>query len=469
MSFLLHNLLTNPSTLQKCYAEVDEVVGDRALELSHLRNLKYIEAVIRETLRVMGPINVTSRRAKQETVIGGRYKVRPDQTLTLNLLGVHHDRAVYGDDADEFKPERFLNGGWEKLPANAWKPFGTGMRACIGRALAEQEILIAAALIFQRFNIEMADPSYQLRVKSTLTVKPENFTIKVRRRPGKPDMVGIPGAPASASRQEPMMERTTQITEAVTSHPLTILYGGNSGTCKAFAEDIQSSGRDFGFEGTVKGLDTATEALPADQPVVIITASYEGEPPENAKQFVAWLEHNQDKPKRLDGVKYALFGVGNSEWHSTLHRIPKLVEHLLSQMGAERILPSGFVDVKEDLVGPFEDWKEALFPKLRETTGVQTAVNKQQIRVDMKAPRIYKTLTGQGPSEATVLLNKELASKCESVPRKMHMEVQLPPGTEYQTGKYPPEIAAQYKSRSFPDAGLAFWLFNNHALCSAAS
>ena len=102
-----------------------------------------------------------------------------------NLKGLHHDPAVYGEDANEFRPERFLDGGWEKLPSNAWKPFGTGARACIGRALAEQELLITCALIFQRFVVEMADPNYELRIKQTLTIKPQDFRFKVRRRPGK--------------------------------------------------------------------------------------------------------------------------------------------------------------------------------------------------------------------------------------------------------------------------------------------
>lgn len=372
MSFLLYNLLANPSTLHKCYAEVDEVVGDRALELFHLRNLKYTEAAIRETLRFMGPIAVNVRHAKQETVIGGKYRIRPDQSLTLNLLGVHYDPAVY-DDADKFKPERFLDGGWEKLPAHAWKPFGTGMKACIGRALAEQEMLMAAALIFQRFNIEMADPTYQFRVKSTLTIKPDNFTIKVRRRPGKSDMVGIPGAPSAGVQDVQATARPASSTTSSTSHPLAILYGGNSGTCKAFAEDIQSSARDFGCEGVVKTLDAATEALPTDQPVIIITASYEGEPSDNAKQFVAWLGHNQDKPMHLEGVKYALFGVGNSEWVSTFLRIPTLVNERMSEMSADGNVPTGFVNVNQDLVGPFEDWKGTLFPKLREAAGVRSA------------------------------------------------------------------------------------------------
>ena len=434
MSFLLHNLLTNPSTLLRCYAEVDDVVGNNALELSHLRNLKYIEAALRETLRFMSPIVVNSRHAKEETVIGGKYKIRPDQTLNLNLLAVHHDREVWGDDADEFRPERFLNGGWDKLPAHAWKPFGTGVRACIGRAFAEQEMLIAAALIFQRFNIEMADPDYQFRVKSTLTIKPEGFSIKVQRRPGKPDMLGIPGAPAERIPKERAKAATNERNASSASAPLAIFYGGNSGTCKAFAEDVLSSARDFGFEGTIRSLDAATEALTKDQVAIVVTATYEGQPPDNAKQFVAWLQHNHGQTKLLEGVRYAIFGVGNSGWTSTYHRIPRLIDETMASLSAERIVSTAFVDVNEDLVGPFETWKEALFPKLPDAAGGHGVLHKQQIQVDLATPPIYEVLAGHEPSEAIIIVNRQLAAKFEDVPRKMHMEVRLPMGIEYQTG-----------------------------------
>lgn len=163
MAFMMLNLLDNPECLQKCYQEVDEVVGDNALEASHLPKLKYIEAAIRETLRFLGPITLNIRHCREkETVIGGKYRVTSDMPLMVNLMGLHHDTAVWGNDAEKFRPERLMNGGWEALPSHAWQPFGTGARACIGRALAEQEMLIAAALIFQRFIVEKADPDYQL-------------------------------------------------------------------------------------------------------------------------------------------------------------------------------------------------------------------------------------------------------------------------------------------------------------------
>jgi cytochrome P450 / NADPH-cytochrome P450 reductase len=168
MNFLWYNLLNHPDALQKCYAEVDEVVGTAPLELSHIPKLKYIQAALREALRYLGPIPSFSRHCKQATTLAGKYKIEPGQTILCNLNGLHHDPAVWGPDANVFRPERFLNGGWEALPQNAWRPFGTGARSCIGRGLAEQEIIITMAMIMQSFVVEQGDPDYVLSKFSTM-------------------------------------------------------------------------------------------------------------------------------------------------------------------------------------------------------------------------------------------------------------------------------------------------------------
>lgn len=70
-----------------------------------------------------------------------------------------------GNDSHTFRPERMLD--FEKLPPDAWKPFGIGVRSCIGRGFAEQEIVLNVALILQRFQVEMADPTYDLGKQDT--------------------------------------------------------------------------------------------------------------------------------------------------------------------------------------------------------------------------------------------------------------------------------------------------------------
>lgn len=143
--------------------EVDKVIGDGPLQAKHLSQLVYVKYAIYEALRFLGPISLITKRAKKPTKIAGKYHVGTDDQILCNLRTFHHDPKVWGEDADIFRPERFLNGGWEKLPPNAFKAFGDGARACIGRGFAEQEMIMVVALILQKFQVEMADPSYELR------------------------------------------------------------------------------------------------------------------------------------------------------------------------------------------------------------------------------------------------------------------------------------------------------------------
>ncbi|KAG9870697.1 cytochrome P450, partial [Aureobasidium melanogenum] len=141
LSFTYYNLLKNPDKLLKVQREVDEVVGDNVLELQHLPKLTYLDACIKETLRLSSPISRWGVCPREDTTLQGKYEVKKDVQLGANLRGLHHDPAVWGDDHEDFKPERMLKSNFEKLPPNSWKPFGNGMRSCIGRGFAEQEML----------------------------------------------------------------------------------------------------------------------------------------------------------------------------------------------------------------------------------------------------------------------------------------------------------------------------------------
>ncbi|KAK3372491.1 cytochrome P450 [Podospora didyma] len=435
MNFLWYNLLQHPEALQKCYAEVDAVLGDRPLELEDIPKFKYLDASIKETLRYLGPIPVVTRHTKggKTVLLEGKYKVGPTDTLVMNLKGLHHDPTVWGDDCNVFKPERFLDGGWDRLPPNAWKPFGTGVRSCIGRYLAEQEIVICMAMVLQRFVIEMADPDYQLKVKATLTIKPDQFYIKARRRPGKDHLFSFTGGAAPPSK----VADKSETVKSEDGKPIAVFFGGNTGTCKSFGEDIETAAPNFGLAvpSKVQNLDEAVENLPKDRPVVIIASSFEGLPADNARNFVAWLETRAKDPNNsnlLAGVNYTLFGAGNKDWAATFHRIPKLVDSLLEKLGATRLYPAGYVDVSQDIVGPFEEWKVGLFAKLREAGGVTAAVKTDEMRVEIIHPETPSKLAGEEVSEGLVLVNKVLA-KSGVGPEKRQINVLLPPGVEYRS------------------------------------
>ncbi|KAK3173877.1 hypothetical protein Dsin_032562 [Dipteronia sinensis] len=342
--------------------------------------------------------------------------------VQLNLRTIHHDRDAFGEDADQFRPERMLH--MDNIPEGAWRPFGVGMRSCIGRAFAEQEMIINVALILQRFQVEMVDPSYKLEFLVTMTIKPKDFKIKVRRRPGRGMDVGLYATKAADSKDNHM------VNGGPTDKSLLILYGSNAGTCQAYAEELASEAGQYGYHADVKTMDSMVERLPKDRPIAIITPSYEGKPADNAKKFVAWLMSNRNSGM-LHGIKYFVFGVGNKEWSQTYHKVPKQVDMLLEAMGGERIIETGFVDVESDTTGPFEDWRDKVWATL--SNSKPTASKTLQAKITKGTT----TQTLAGFSNPPGIVKKNITIADESVgPSKMHMEIELPESVSYQTGDY---------------------------------
>ena len=127
-----------------------------------MNKLKYIDAVLKETLRLQptAPLIALESKEEQMTLSGG-YLVHKADTLSVLLSLLHRHPKVW-KRAEEFLPERMLDGSFENLPPNAWKTFFNGQRACIGHPFSWQKSLLAIVLILKHFNVELFDPSPEL-------------------------------------------------------------------------------------------------------------------------------------------------------------------------------------------------------------------------------------------------------------------------------------------------------------------
>jgi cytochrome P450/NADPH-cytochrome P450 reductase len=131
LSFAIYYLLKNPGSLQKAQQEVDRTIGKGQVRYKHLSKLPFLEAVLRETLRLnpTAPfITVSPQPGTKDPVVlgGGKYVIPADANVTLLLSKIHRDPSVYGEDANEFKPERMMDEKFRQLRSGAWKPFGNG-------------------------------------------------------------------------------------------------------------------------------------------------------------------------------------------------------------------------------------------------------------------------------------------------------------------------------------------------------
>ncbi|MDT7800248.1 MAG: hypothetical protein QOI78_3681 [Actinomycetota bacterium] len=181
LSFALYYLTQHPELLDKARAEVDAVWGDREPAFGDVAKLRYVRRVLDEAMRLWPTAPGYSREAREDVVLGGKYRLRKGDWVIVPLPLVHRDPAAWGPDPETFDPDRFEPAAVKKRPAQAYKPFGTGERACIGRQFALHEAVLALGMVLQRYDFEV-DPSYELKIVESLTLKPSGFTLRPRVR-----------------------------------------------------------------------------------------------------------------------------------------------------------------------------------------------------------------------------------------------------------------------------------------------
>ncbi|SFI46140.1 bifunctional cytochrome P450/NADPH--P450 reductase [Methylobacterium brachiatum] len=438
LSFALYLLLRNPDVLQRARDQVDAVLGDGLPRVEDLPRMRYVEQILQETLRLWPTAPAFAVAPKAPTVIGGRYSVTPADTLLILAPILHRDPAVW-DDPEAFRPERFAPEAAERLPPNAWKPFGNGMRACIGRGFALQEAHLVLALILRRFDLTEADPGYTLEIAETLTLKPHGFRIHARRRGAARPRSAVPTAP-----QRPMTAGRTGAPAREATTPLLVLYGSNTGSCQAFAERIAGEAAGQGYAATAAPMDDYVERLPKEGAVIVVTASYEGHPPDNARRFLAWVEGLG--PEALAGVRFTVFGCGNRQWARTYQAIPKRTDAALAKAGAQRVRERGETDAGGDFFGGFDAWYAGLWADLGGALGQtsgrggdQEAAEPAGTGLDVEILRSGREtalhLTDLNPGR--ILENRELVDTASPLgTSKRHIEIALPAGMSYRTGDY---------------------------------
>jgi unspecific monooxygenase len=184
LSFTLYYLARYPEMLRRAQEETDEILGrDRNAKPTYdqVARFRYIRRCLDEALRLWPTAPGFGRGPREATTIGDRWAMRPEDWAIVNLPLVHRDPTAWGEDAAEFDPDRFLPERSQGRNPHAYKPFGTGQRACIGRQFALHEAVLVLVRLLHRYNL-VADPTYQLRVSERLTVMPEGFELTLSPR-----------------------------------------------------------------------------------------------------------------------------------------------------------------------------------------------------------------------------------------------------------------------------------------------
>jgi cytochrome P450 len=150
------------------------------MDFNMIEGLHFLNNVLRESIRLYSPGLTLQREAVEDLVIGGVH-IPKGTTLTMVPAMVQRNPLIWGEDADEFKPDR-----WDHLSTDAASPyamtaFSGGPRVCVGRSFAYLEMKAVLVELLRRFVFEPVERSPKM-LNPALTLKPKGgLMVKIRR------------------------------------------------------------------------------------------------------------------------------------------------------------------------------------------------------------------------------------------------------------------------------------------------
>ncbi|KAI5082339.1 hypothetical protein GOP47_0002082 [Adiantum capillus-veneris] len=129
--------------------------------------------ILLESLRLYTPATLLAREAFSSIKVGD-LEIPKGLSVWVPVLAIHHDKTIWGEDADEFKPERFSEGVAKacKNPM-AFMPFSFGPRNCVGQNFAMMEAKIVLCMLLSQFRFHLS-PSYRHAPICILTLQPKH-------------------------------------------------------------------------------------------------------------------------------------------------------------------------------------------------------------------------------------------------------------------------------------------------------
>ncbi|KAL0285464.1 UNVERIFIED_CONTAM: cytochrome [Sesamum angustifolium] len=160
IEWAMAELLNNPKAMANVQNELSEMVGlNTEVEEFHIPKLKYLEAVVKETMRLHPAVPLLVPRSPTQTSTIGGYTVPKRTRVFINVGWIQRDPSIW-DSPSEFKPERFLHEN-EKYDFSGndfrYLPFGSGRRICAGLPLAERMLMYLLASLLHSFEWKLPD------------------------------------------------------------------------------------------------------------------------------------------------------------------------------------------------------------------------------------------------------------------------------------------------------------------------
>lgn len=183
-AYTLLLLATHQDVQERVGAEILEAFPseDSKLDQESLGKLKYLDMVIKESMRLLPPVPLIGRQTMEDFELGDLV-VPQGVTLLINFFNLHRKKDLWGTDAEDFNPDRFSSANEAQRHSHAFLPFSEGPRNCIGKQYALLAIKIILVKFLRNYKVTTDLKYEELKLKADITLKIcQDLLMKVERR-----------------------------------------------------------------------------------------------------------------------------------------------------------------------------------------------------------------------------------------------------------------------------------------------
>ncbi|KAK7603328.1 hypothetical protein V9T40_003327 [Parthenolecanium corni] len=183
LSFCLFELSQHSDIQDRCYNEIINVIGENLenTNVQDFKNLKYLENVINETLRLYTPVPLIARKVEEDIRLPSNYVLPAGSAVNFNLLALHRNKK-YFPKAEEFIPERFDDRDMYSQGFN-FVPFSAGPRNCLGQKFAMLEMKVVLSVILLHYRLLPSEHVKELTLETGIVLQSlENFPVRITTR-----------------------------------------------------------------------------------------------------------------------------------------------------------------------------------------------------------------------------------------------------------------------------------------------
>lgn len=183
---VFYYLLKNPSSLSKLHSELQSSNLSWPFPTwTECQNLPYLNAVIKEAIRLNPALALPLERISPPSglTLNETY-IPPSTIIGINPWVLHRDPRIFGFDAEEWRPDRWLDKDADKVKYMDQHilSFGAGKRTCLGRNIAMLELVKIVPALVGRYEISLADEKREWKVSNSWAVKQEGLEVRLKRR-----------------------------------------------------------------------------------------------------------------------------------------------------------------------------------------------------------------------------------------------------------------------------------------------